>query len=433
MVRILTQGASPRLTYTLELLFKQLLGLDYEIVAGERESLSPGNAWINYTPGYIRGMMNIHPHDLLFERGIRDVQVAATKWGDIPVLFPVSKRADMPFDPLAMIFYLVSRYEEYHDRERDKHGRFRPEDSLAFRHGFLDVPVINRLAGKILKELTAMFPGKLNGRSAPYCFVPTIDVDIAYAHLSKGWLRQLGGYGKLLLKGKAGEMLQRSGTLLGLQKDPYDNFAFQDAVFDKHGVKAIYFFLLGDHGRNDKNASWENPRFRKLIRRTAEKHALGIHPSYRSYDEPGRIRMETSRLAEITGKEVTRGRLHFLRMRFPGTYRELAAAGIRDDYSMGYASRTGFRAGISTPFYFYDIPAEKATSLRVHPFAFMDTTLSDYLSLSPSEYLTFVKPMVREVKKNGGELTAIWHNYALAADPLKHRAFEDMIKLCAYA
>ena len=50
-----------------------------------------------------------------------------------------------------------------------------------------------------------------------------------------------------------------------------------------------------------------------------------------------------------------------------------------DDYSMGYVGEPGFRAGISIPFPFYNLLDEKETALMVHPFAFMDRGLKDYL------------------------------------------------------
>jgi hypothetical protein len=44
---------------------------------------------------------------------------------------------DLPFDPLAATFYLVSRYEEYLPFIPDEHGRFPAKQSFAFSNGFL--------------------------------------------------------------------------------------------------------------------------------------------------------------------------------------------------------------------------------------------------------------------------------------------------------
>jgi hypothetical protein len=100
-------------------------------------------------------------------------------------------------------------------------------------------------------------------------------------------------------------------------------------------------------------------------------------------------------------------------MKFPHSYRNLAKHGITDDYSMGYSSLNGFRAGTCTPFLFYDLGREETTSLRIHPFIFMDTAMIDHLKLSPAQAFEEIKSLVDRVKDFGGEATGIWHNYAL--------------------
>ena len=55
-------------------------------------------------------------------------------------------------------------------------------------------------------------------------------------------------------------------------------------------------------------------------------------------------------------------------LRFPQTYRRLLKLSVREDYTLGYAGQTGFRAGICTPFYFYDLELEETTNLLLVPF-----------------------------------------------------------------
>lgn len=153
---------------------------------------------------------------------------------------------------------------------------------------------------------------------------------------------------------------------------------------------------------------------RRLIRQLSEKAAIGIHPSYSSFLDKKKIMEEIRRLEDITGKAVTASRQHFLRVKMPDTFRVLMECGITDDHSMGYSTVTGFRAGISTPYYFFDLPAEEATSLRMHPFAFMDSALTDQMKLSGPEAFDRMKTLAGEVMKYGGEAVGIWHNYALS-------------------
>ena len=77
----------------------------------------------------------------------------------------------------------------------------------------------------------------------------------------------------------------------------------------------------------------------------------------------------------------------------PSSYNHLLAAGITHDYSMGFADRVGFRAGTCTPFYFYDLDFEIQTPLKVFPFALMDTTLNDYMKLTPKQSLGRIRDL----------------------------------------
>jgi hypothetical protein len=115
-------------------------------------------------------------------------------------------------------------------------------------------------------------------------------------------------------------------------------------------------------------------------------------------------------LEKITGAEVKISRQHFLRLRFPRTYRRLLNVGILEDYTMGYASKTGFRAGICTPYFFYDVKKEAVTSLKIVPFQVMDVTLRHYLNLNPEEAIREIESLMQEVKTVGGTFSVIWHN-----------------------
>jgi len=217
----------------------------------------------------------------------------------------------------------------------------------------------------------------------------------------------------------------------GKAKDPYDNFDFLLDNFSKHELDPVFFILAGDPGPYDRNLSLKNKRFASLVKGLSEKAEMGIHPSYGAGHELVRVVKEMNRISDVTGKKPSKSRQHFVRMRFPLTYEALIGAGISEDYSMGYASILGFRAGIASPFRFYNLTKEEESSLLVYPFMFMDTTLGDYLKLEPDAYLESVMPLIEETKAVNGTLTGIWHNYALENDESKHQALKDILKIVA--
>jgi hypothetical protein len=97
----------------------------------------------------------------------------------------------------------------------------------------------------------------------------------------------------------------------------------------------------------------------------------------------------------------------------PETYQSYVDAGIRYDYTMGYADEPGFRAGIARPFHFYDLLKEKRTALTVIPFQVMDGTLRQYLHLSPDAAMVVVRSLISATRRSGGLFVSVWHNTSL--------------------
>jgi hypothetical protein len=77
---------------------------------------------------------------------------------------------------------------------------------------------------------------------------------------------------------------------------------------------------------------------------------------------------------------------------------------------MGFADVVGFRIGTSRPVKWFDLQKNKVTQLTLHPFAFMDGTLNEYLKLTPELAKEKISELFSEVKNYGGEFSFIWHN-----------------------
>jgi hypothetical protein len=95
---------------------------------------------------------------------------------------------------------------------------------------------------------------------------------------------------------------------------------------------------------------------------------------------------------------------------FPGSYHNLIRQGITDDYSLGYSSSPGFRAGIADPFPFFDLTSNRSEPLMIHPVILMDVTLRDIFKLSPEEAAVLCRSFVDTIKAVKGEFVSVWHN-----------------------
>ena len=163
----------------------------------------------------------------------------------------------------------------------------------------------------------------------------------------------------------------------------------------------------------DKNIKHNHPYLISLIRSISKNHLIGIHPSYNSFNSLKTLKMEISRLDNIV-TTTSMSRFHYLRFSLPESYQILLRAGIKQDFSMGFVDRIGFRAGTCTPFYFYDLENELTTNLKILPFAYMDGVLNDKLKYNTENSSKLISEIKQQVKNVNGSFNAVWHNESLS-------------------
>lgn len=432
VVLIWCANNSPRLEFVVNLIFCDILGLNYTITQDFEAWKCSDHPKIAYhhQDDFPDALCINLKTNLLFEQGIKEIDLHISSHKKTPVLFSCSHFKHFPFDIFAASFYLASRYEEYLPHIRDQHDRYPAHESIAFKENFITLPVINIWASFLWESLKLKFPN-LTRKEKKYHFTSTIDVDNAYAYLEKGFIRFTAALIKDIFQGKFSLVKNRFLVWQKIIADPYDTFTYQVNMIKKHQLTIIYFFLLGDYGNYDKNVNVDSKKLQALIKHLADYAIVGIHPSYKSHQNPKQLKVEVDRLANIMHKEVNHSRQHYLRLKLPDTYRNLLELDILKDYTMGYADYFGFRAGLCTPFNFYDLDLEQETCLRIHPFAFMEGTFKDYLNIQPEEALVEIKKLIDVVKKHKGEFISLWHNHSIQnRDEWQdwHKLFEDMIQ-----
>lgn len=431
---VYTPELSPRITYIFNLILGNLLGLDFKFTVDREFYLSSSGPGMCYDVQPLRRdeEVFIMSAGLLVEKSINSHQFGFIDFEGSRAFFPVyGKSADMPFDVFSAAFYLVSRYEEYLPYMRDEHGRFAASSSMASQQGFLRVPVVNKWAialGKLLKKKFA----DIIIHPTTYRFIPTIDVDAAWAYKNKGFVRTLGGYLKDIIALDLSEIRTRTRVLLRRQPDPFDTFGLMHNIHTEYGLKPWFFILFADYGLNDKNTPVNDADFQTLVKSIADYSRVGIHPGYASNNNPETLKREINRLSGVLKREIIASRQHFLKLNLPYTYRQLIENDIQMDFTMGFAAEPGFRAGMCTPFLWYDLEADVVTNLKVFPFAIMEGTLSDYMKLKPEEALVIITQLIAEVKKVNGTFISLWHNESLSDKKRWKgwiRVYKEMIEL----
>ena len=430
MLLIYTPIITPRHKYIFKIFFNEIYQVKYRIVSNLDEFNKYNGAKLNYSNSKIENEIFIESIGLLNEKGISQQDITIECVNGVYSFFCSQSKASMFFDVFSASFYLVSRYEEYLPYVKDMYERFQAENSLAYKHKFLQKPVVNIWVKLLLEKIMQKYPD-LKVDVPVYKYISTIDIDNAFYYIEKGFVRSLAGlFQSVFCFDK--RLKERISVLLGKQKDPYDTYAYQLDLQKKYELEVVYFCLLGEYGLNDKNISFTKRRFQLLIKHLSDYASIGIHPSYGSNSNDERLSKEINRLEGITKREVFKSRQHFLKLTLPDTYNSLIDQGITEDYTMGFASALGFRASICTPFSFYDLDTELTLPIKIFPFSVMDSTLLYYLKLSPQQSLKQIIELIQEVKNVGGTFISLWHNDTFSNYKQWkgwQNLYEEMIKL----
>lgn len=411
---ILVPKTTNRLHYIFDLIIKDLLGISFKFTTDNETFASYNGPKFHYGNNQFWNEPFQKATNLLFEHDITEKELKIIDYKDVKAIFPVyNDKSVFPFDIFAASFYLVTRYEEYLPHINDKHNRFQAKDSILFKMNMLEKPLVNIWAIELGNILKAIYPD-LQLKKKSFTFIPTYDVDAAWAYKNKGIFRTLASSARDLLNIDIQEFKKRWRVIFGKESDPFDTFDYQLNLQKELNLHPLYFILCGEYDLNDKNISLRNTNFQNLIKRLGDYAKVGIHPSYNSYLNKEKVHTEIQNLSKVLNREITMSRQHFLRLRMPLSYQILIDMDITDDYTMGYATLPGFRAGIVDTFRFFDLEHDNVTNLNIHPFAVMDGTLRDYLELNIQESYEKATKLIQAVKDVNGTFILLWHNETLS-------------------
>ncbi|WNJ20917.1 DUF7033 domain-containing protein [Pontibacter sp. G13] len=337
---------------------------------------------------------------------------------------------DLDFDVFAASFYLLTEYAAYTDDQRDQHHRYLVSTVAAPAWQLDRLPLVHVYAKMLADALSARFPDLKPRRKLAYRFRLTWDIDHPWKYRHRRWVEQMGGFAKDLLKGNQDRVRERwQAATVG--KDPFDTFTFIERTCPPEHT--WFFFLLSRNSKFDGKHDAKVWAYRSLIERLGKAgYHTGIHPGYDSSNNFSQIAQETHQLADIIQQPVKASRQHFLKYQLPTTRRSLINIGIEHDFTPCLVEQGGFPHGMAEPFPWFDLQANKATTLQLVPTMIMDRTLQQYMGLTPEQALEHVESLLATTRKYGGMFTLLAHNDSLSeSEEWVHwrPAMLDMLKI----
>lgn len=410
---IYSEEVSSRLRYVCNFIFHQALKTNYIITDNAGKFISSELFKINYSKLEFANTFCVYPSGFLIENGVKEMNPPCTNSGKDFKLFP-ALQGDLDYDIFSAVFYFISRYEEWQKFVKDNHGRFEIRSSILHKLNAVRYPSVDCSINEFGKKLEVYFRG-YKATKPEFRYISTIDVDNLYAFKAKTVFRNTGGGIKSFLRGDINGFWARMATVLFKQKDPFDYYKEQVQISEDTKVPLIYFFLYRNNTNFDRTVKPSHPAFIELFRFLKSKYiAIGLHPSYYSSEHPLLLKKEVENLCKDAALPVIATRQHYLRFNIRTTPKELLENGIEYDFTMGFASTTGFRSGTALPFYYYDFEREKELPLMAVPFALMDGAYYNYMHKNASEAEKEIFELADKVKENGGLFISVFHERSFA-------------------
>ena len=420
MILIFTNKITYRIKYVFTHIFRSILGIKVQFTSNIEEFIAYEGPKISYAKKKLGAELFFEAHTLLFERGIRkDIEFSVDFKEEVPYFFKTSNESALSYDLFASSFYLITRYEEYLPSVLDRLGRFQAKESLAFKNGFLQIPVVNLWANEIFEKIKEKYP-EIKTRRSAFSFINVLTIHEAFKYAQKGIGRTISSILRDLYQLKFREIKSRFQVILKMQKDPFNQFDFLLNIHRKNQLKSIFFFSIGDPSKYDRNISIERKAYGKLIKSVGDDAFVGVNYSMQSTNDIHVKRAEKRKMEAIIHRPISRAQQHLFKLNLPFTYRDMAAIGIKKDFSMGYYDTIGFRAGTCTPFFFYDLRYESLTPLKVFPFAFTDKALKIRYGNDRKKIKQEILSLIMTVKEFNGLFTSVFHNKTFSKEVRWH-------------
>ena len=406
MLLIYTQKLSPRIIYVFRHICTRILDIEIAFTSVIEEFISHNGPKLSYGKQPLGNELFIQSIGLLSEQGVESVSIQVKDWGETKCFFGVSNRSALSFDIFSASFYLLSRYEEYLPHLKDSKGRYPSSESLGFKEGFLEQPVIDIWAYKFKDLLSEVFPNLVFPKKE-LAIHSVVLANEPYAYIQKGFFRSFIGYIGDFGKFRIRSVIRRSKVLLGIKKDPYDTFNWIINVNQKSERKLSVFFLLGEALTFKAGLNTRRLKFKLLVKMVADYAEVGLMFSSHSLKYYDELKAEKKRFEEITHRTLLNSTNANNLVSLPDIYRSLVELEIERDFTMTFEDSIGFRAGTCTPFLFYDLDYEVRTPLVIHPVAAMTTAFEGKFA---SDINKTVLRIMNSVEKVNGTFTMVFSN-----------------------
>lgn len=424
MLLIYTHRISNRLRYITQQCIENILKLDFELTTSVEDFIKHDGPKITYTKQPLQNEFFIESHPLLFEKGVRAIDITAGDWNDIPIFFGVGEKSKIPFDLFAASFFLLSRYEEILFHVKNPKNDFKAELSVLHKIDALKRPLIDLWMNAFYLSLQEHFD-QISERGSEVNYELSLNVVQAFKYSGRGLMRHLTESLGDLARFNFNTIKRRFAVWTGRIEDPF--LIYNDLInrLESSDIKLRFFFEYSKYLFEDQNISRFRSSLNRLIKSVADYKTVALSISHLGLQDSNALERERLELTKQIHRPIWYALHSKLNLRMPHYYKRLIDAELRDDFSMGYADKIGFRSGTSSTHFFYDLDVEMVQPLKVHPFVMTNQVFKN--RRAAKQAFSDLRAVVDETQKIGGNLRFVFSNKFVAETP-GATYFENLIQ-----
>ena len=424
MLLIYTHRISNRLRYITQQCIENILKLDFELTTSVEDFIKHDGPKITYAKQPLQNEFFIESHPLLFEKGVRAIDVTAGDWNDIPYFFGVGEKSKIPFDLFAASFFLLSRYEEILFHVKNPKNEFKSELSVLHKLDALKRPLIDLWMNAFYQSLQENFD-QIPERASEVNYELSLNVVQAFKYSGRGLMRHLTESIGDIARLNFNTIKKRFAVWTGRIEDPF--LIYNDLIhrLDSSDIKLRFFFEYSKYLFEDQNISRFRSSLNRLIKSVADYKTVALSISHLGLQDSNALERERLELTKQIHRPIWYALHSKLNLRMPHYYKRLIDAELRDDFSMGYADKIGFRSGTSSTHFFYDLDVEMVQPLKVHPFVMTNQVFKN--RRAAKQAFSDLRAVVNETQKIGGNLRFVFSNEFVAETP-GSTYFENLIQ-----
>jgi hypothetical protein len=316
-------------------------------------------------------------------------------------------------DIIASAFYFLTCWQEYAaTKPIDPNNFFKFQDSLQYSLGFAEMPVVDRyleiLRFALIKQFSDYSCEHIWGKKK---------YALSFSHNIDFWQYWTDEQIKLLKKRQdkifsykfMHKILRLFVYRSGIKIFEPNEIMQKILSFEKSNNINPSCFLLTNNSFPDKRMNYfSEVDAQAQILRALKNSSINLLGTKEAGYQLDFLEKEFEKIEEL---EIEGFRVRYLNFNYQNLFKALEKCGFIYDSSIGFYENIGFRAGISYPFFPYNIAEDRPFEVMELPIAITDIALYKQTNGNINRAKSKMENMLKKAAKHQTHISIVWHNH----------------------